>query len=204
VVRGAARALLFLSRTPLRVEGLESLPERGAVLVVNHASYFDAVALMAAVPGEPRFVAKRELASQRVAGPLLRRLDALFVERFDLPAGVADTEAVLEATRAGARIVSFPEGTFQRMPGLLPFKLGSFLVASRAGVPVVPVALRGTRSILRADQWFPRRGVVEVRIGKPIEPLGRDWSAAVYLRDRARAEILWLCGEPDLEEEGVS
>jgi 1-acyl-sn-glycerol-3-phosphate acyltransferase len=201
VARAGARSALWLSRTRIHVEGIENLPERGAILAVNHSSYVDILILAAAIPGEPRFVAKRELASQRIAGPLLRRLGTLFVERFDLQAGVEDTRVMVEAARAGSRIVAFPEGTLHRMPGLLPFKLGSFLAAAHAGLPVVPIVLRGTRSILRADQWLPRRGSVEMQIGKPIEPRGNDWPAAVYLRDRARLEMLAMCGEPDLEAE---
>ncbi len=204
VVRFAARFMLWLSGTPLRVDGVENLPENGAVLAVNHSSYFDSLATAAAIPGEPCFVAKRELATQLFAGSLLRRLGTLFLERFDLQAGVEDTRLVLDAVRKGSRIVSFPEGTLRRMPGLLPFKLGSFVVAAQAKVPVVPIALRGTRSILRAGQWFPRRGSVQVHIGKPIEPRAADWSAAVDLRNRTRVEMLWMCGEPDLGEERTS
>jgi len=202
-VRAAARSMLWLSRTRLVVQGLEHLPQHGGILVVNHASYFDSLVLSAALPGEPSFVAKKELAGQRVAGPLLRRLHALFVERFDRQASVEDTERLLEAARAGRLLVSFPEGTLRRMPGLLPFKLGAFLVAARAGVPVIPAALSGTRSILRTDQWFPRRGSVRLRVGSPIPPRGRDWSAAIHLRDAARVEMLWMSGEPDLSEERV-
>jgi 1-acyl-sn-glycerol-3-phosphate acyltransferase len=203
LVRTAARTMLWLSRTPLRIEGIENLPPSGAVLAVNHSSYFDVLVLAAAIPGELRFVTKRELAGQFFAGPFLRRLGALFVERFDLREGAEDSRLLLQEARAGSRVVSFPEGTLLRMPGLLPFKLGTFVAAAQANVPVVPIALRGTRSILRADQWFPRHGSVEMRIGKPIEPRGTDWSAAVDLRDRARVEMLWMCGEPDLEEEIV-
>jgi 1-acyl-sn-glycerol-3-phosphate acyltransferase len=202
-VRGAARSMLWLSRMRIVVEGLENLSEAGGILLVNHSSYFDSLVLSAALPGEPSFVAKKELAAQRIAGPLLRRLDALFVERFDLQAGVEDTRRLVEAAREGRRIVSFPEGTLRRMPGLLPFKLGAFIMAAQAGVPVIPAGLRGTRSILRTDQWLPRRGAVHLRIGKPIQPRGSDWSAAIHLRDAARAEMLWLCGEPDLSEERV-
>ena len=61
----------------------------------------------------------------------------------------------------------------------------------------MPVALAGTRSILRADQWFPRRGAVSVTVAAPIRPVGGDWAAAIRLRDAARAEILRHCGEPD-------
>jgi 1-acyl-sn-glycerol-3-phosphate acyltransferase len=204
VVRAAARSMLWLSRTPIRVEGIENLPEAGAILAVNHSSYFDGLALAAAIPGEPCFVAKRELATQLGVGAFLRRLGTLFVERFDLEAGVEDARVMLEAAQAGSRIVSFPEGTLRRMPGLLPFRLGSFRVAAQAKLPVVPIALRGTRSILRGNQWFPRRRSIEVQIGKPIVPRGSDWSAAVHLRDRSRVEMLWMCGEPDLQEERIA
>ncbi|MEZ5582923.1 MAG: hypothetical protein R3F37_09280 [Candidatus Competibacteraceae bacterium] len=67
-------------------------------------------------------------------------------------------------------------------------------MAAQADVPVVPVTIRGTRSILRADSWFPRRGSVQVVIGEPITPTGQDWSAAVQLRDAARAVICAIAG----------
>ena len=73
------------------------------------------------------------------------------------------------------------------------------IAATQAGVPVIPVAIRGTRSMLRADSWFPRRGRLEVIIAAPIVPDGDDWAAAVRLRDQARAIILQNCGEVDLE-----
>jgi 1-acyl-sn-glycerol-3-phosphate acyltransferase len=77
--------------------------------------------------------------------------------------------------------------------------MGAFIVAAETGTPVVPVAIRGTRSILRDGSWFPRRGAINVAIGAPLVPKGADWSAALALRDAARAEILKSCGEPDLE-----
>ena len=102
------------------------------------------------------------------------------------------------AVRAGQSLLVFPEGTFRRYPGLLPFRLGAFVVAAEAGVPVVPVVLRGTRSILRGDDMFPRRGAVTITVAPPIPPRGTGWPAAVALRDAARAEILARCGEPEL------
>ncbi len=203
VVRTLARTVLRLTRTPLHVEGLEHLPAHGGVLVCNHASYIDSLVLVAALPDAPGIAAKSELAGQWVAGPMLRRLRIPFVERVDFQAGVEDTRRLVDSAREGRRLVFLPEATISRMPGLLPFRLGAFVVAARAGVPVVPAGLRGTRGILRADQWFPRRGRIELRIGKPIHPRGDDWSAAIHLRDAARAEMLWMCGEPDLEEERV-
>ena len=76
--------------------------------------------------------------------------------------------------------------------------MGAFVAAAEAGVPILPVAIRGTRSILRPDHWFPRRGGISVTIGRPIMPRAADWAAALQLRDAARAQILRHCGEPDL------
>ena len=175
----------------------------GAVLVANHASYLDGLALIAALPGETAFAVKHELAERFFAGLFLRRLGALFVERFDVERGIADTAHACSAAAAGARLLFFPEGTLTRRPGLLDFRLGAFLVAAEAGVPVVPVTLHGTRSILRGNQWFPRRGTVAVEVAPAVAPEGNDFAAALRLRDAARAAILSRCGEPDLAGEGA-
>jgi 1-acyl-sn-glycerol-3-phosphate acyltransferase len=87
------------------------------------------------------------------------------------------------------------------MPGVLPFRMGAFMIAAQAGTPVVPVTIRGTRSALRDGQWLFHRSRLSVAIGRPLEPTGADWNAAIRLRDAARAEILRQSGEPDLGEE---
>jgi 1-acyl-sn-glycerol-3-phosphate acyltransferase len=125
------------------------------------------------------------------------------VRRTDVSGGLEDTARTLEAAQAGERIVSFPEGTFTRMPGLLDFHIGPFLVAAKTGVPVIPVTIGGTRSILRPGGLFPRRGSISVHTGAPIIPGGEDFEAALRLRDAARAVILDQCQEPDLEREKI-
>jgi 1-acyl-sn-glycerol-3-phosphate acyltransferase len=146
-------------------------------------------------------VAKRELAEQFFARILFRRLGTEFVERFDPQRGVEDTDRVLQAVRQGRSMLFFPEGTFGRAPGLRPFRMGAFVVAAQTGVPLVPMGITGTRSILRAGQWFPRRGAVSVTIGTPILPQGSDWTAAIALRNAARTQMLECCHEPDLAPE---
>jgi 1-acyl-sn-glycerol-3-phosphate acyltransferase len=198
VIHNVARSFLWLTGLSPKVEMEEPIRERGVLLAVNHASYLDPLLLSAVIPGPLSFVAKEELAGQRVAGPFLRRIGTLFVRRTDVEGGVEDTRKVLEASLSGERIVSFPEGTLTRMPGLLGFHVGSFLVAVEAGIPVVPIVISGTRSALRGGQWFPRPSNINVHIGEPVRPDGSDFSAAVRLRDAVRARMLALCGEPDL------
>jgi 1-acyl-sn-glycerol-3-phosphate acyltransferase len=198
-IRALARLALAALRVPLSVSGIEKIPNR-AVLAFNHASYMDAIVVAAVLPGEPSYVVKKELASQILAGTVLRRLGALFLERFEVAGSLADLEAATAAARQNRLLVFFPEGTFTRRPGLSGFYLGAFRVAAQANLAVLPATLRGTRSMLRAEQWFPRWSPISVSIADPIQPAGTDLASVVQLRDRVRAVILAGCGEPDLGE----
>ena len=196
--RAWARCALAASGIHVRVEGLERLPAaNAAVVVANHASYADSVLLTAALPPRFGYAAKRELATAALVGALLRRLGTVFVERVDAAGGIEDTAALEAHARAGEPLVVFPEGTFRRAPGLLPFKLGAFVVAAHTGAPIIPVALAGTRSLLRAGEWLPRRCEIVITIGTPITSMEHGWDAALALRDAARRAILASVSEPD-------
>ncbi|OHC28511.1 MAG: acyl-phosphate glycerol 3-phosphate acyltransferase [Pseudomonadales bacterium RIFCSPLOWO2_02_FULL_63_210] len=194
----AARLFLRLAGIPVHIKRLDRLRHSEVrVLVANHASYLDGLLLCAALPPEFSFVAKRELAGQRIAGPFLRRLGTCFVERFDLQRSTADAERLAAALRSGQSLVLFPEGTLSREPGLLPFRMGAFVLAARADVPLVPVAIAGSRMILRGGQWFPHRGEIHLHICAQLLTQGPDWLDAIRLRDSARAELLQHLDEPD-------
>jgi 1-acyl-sn-glycerol-3-phosphate acyltransferase len=149
------------------------------------------------------FVAKRELVGNLFARWFLRGLGTEFVERFDKQRGVEDARRVSRVAAQGRSLVFFPEGTFRRQPGLLPFHLGAFQAAVDAGAPLLPVVIRGTRSILRDGHWLPRRGRISVHVSAPVAPDGTGWNAAIDLRDRARTEMLRHYGEPDLVDQPV-
>jgi len=200
----AARA----TGTRLTVAGLENLPAAGApcVLAANHMSYLDGIALVAMLLRPFGFVAKAEFQRNPVLRVFLARIGCEFVERFDREQGVADARRLAQLTRAGRAFLYFPEGTFTRVPGLLPFRLGAFVAAAEAEVPVVPIAIRGTRDMLRGDTWFPRRGTIAITIGPAVDPRaappGSDrWQTALWLRDATRAWILEHSREPDLAHE---
>jgi 1-acyl-sn-glycerol-3-phosphate acyltransferase len=201
LLRRAARLFFAATGNRLTIEGDGQIP--AGIVVANHASYIDGLMLAAAVPVPLRFVAKKELQAQFVAGLFLRNLGAVFAERFDTGKAVDSKQRAEEAAQSGDTLMFFPEGTLTRRPGLMEFRLGAFVVAAETGVPVIPVTLRGSRSVLRGEQWFPRHGNLHVTISPPIFPRGSDWAAAVHLRDSARAEILYHCGEPDLTEEKI-
>jgi 1-acyl-sn-glycerol-3-phosphate acyltransferase len=200
IAHWAARVCWTMMGMPMRRRGLAHLPAGPHVLLANHASYVDWLALIAALPPSPgyAFAAKRELAGPRYVRAVLTGLGALFVERFDAKRGAEDVEEIVAALRRGQSVGVFPEGTFSREAGLKSFRMGAFVAAVRAGVPVVVTGLRGTRAILRDKTWLPHHGRPELEIGPTLIPTGGDWAAAVRLRDAARRAVLPLVGEHDL------
>ncbi len=201
--RGAARALarafLTLAGMPLSVRFAERLPPGQCVVVCNHASYLDGIVLTAALPARFGFVIKREMAVVPLAGGLLRRLGAQFVERFNRARGAVDARRMLRNAREGGSLVFFPEGTFTRTPGLLAFHSGAFAAACRAGCALVPAVVRGTRRALRPGGGWPRPGAIEMEILLPLTPAADAGErCAAVLRERARTAMLAALGEPDL------
>ncbi len=200
VNRWASRWLLRLAGITLVVRGLEHLPRSACVLVANHASYLDGLALFAALPVHFSLVAKREFLDHAMARLYLRGLGVHFVERFDVRGSVDAAQQLAHAVKAGASLALFPEGTFERRPGLRPFRLGAFAAAAAAQVAVLPVAIHGARALLPDGDWLARRGTITVSMGAPVfapDPATDPFGAAVVLRDASRAFILAHSGEPD-------
>ncbi len=204
-LRRRRRWVSICARQPLRlagvktvVRGLEQLPRGGAVVVANHASYVDGVLLQAVLPPQFSFVIKGEMQRIPVIGFLLRRVGARFVERFDKSGSARDARRLLKAAGNGESLVVFPEGTFVKSPGLAPFRAGAFAAATRAGLPVVPLVISGTRHILPASRLLPRHGHVAVDILRPINGNNAQYSDNKALAGLARQRILDVLNEPDL------
>jgi len=199
VARAMSRALLRTTGMPLIVKSAERIPDGQCVIVSNHASYLDGLVFTAALPPRFGFVIKREMENVPVAGTLLRRLGHEFVERFNRNRGGMDARRVLRTASNGNSLVFFPEGTFVARPGLGKFHAGAFTVAARAGCPVVPAVIRGTRRALPPKKGWPHPSAIEIEFLEPILPESTaPADAAVELRDRARMAILDELKEPDL------
>ena len=196
VVRAIARAAMRGSLLPIEVEGDASLPHGPVVVVANHASYADSLLLTAVLPAHACFVAKQELGRIAPVRWLLRRIGTRFVVRDDVHASVEDSRQLVQAAQGGETLVFFPEGTFGRAPGLRAFHLGAFVTAAQARAGVLPVSLRGTRSVLHDGSWWPRRSAVRIHFGRILQPQATGWAEAVRLRDAARLDIGAHCAEP--------
>jgi 1-acyl-sn-glycerol-3-phosphate acyltransferase len=205
LVSGLARLALRLAGMRLQVHGLGQLPQP-CIVVANHSSYLDGVVLAATLPPCFSFVIKREMSAVPLAGTLLRRIGAEFVERGDRVRGARDARRLLRNAAIGHSLVFFPEGTFSTEVGLLRFHIGAFAAAVRANLPVVPVAIRGTRHCLAPGSPWPRPGTVRIEALAALPSLpsagGKDdRDQALLLRNAARGALLAVLGEADLEPE---
>ena len=200
--RGAAGFVRFavrLTGISLRVLEPKDAGRGPRVYVSNHASYLDALVLIATLPPDVTFVAKREFEESFLLKTLFKRLGCVFVERHDVSEAVAAAGELQARLRAQESLHVFAEGTFWRDPGLLPFHMGAFLAAAATGAAVVPVAVCGTRAMLPDGATLPQPTPLEVIIGEPLVPEDASWRAAVKLRSMSRAHILTHVHEPDLE-----
>jgi len=204
LMRRAIRLMAAVTGVRVRVAGLQHLPASGqpCILVSNHASYLDNPLLVLALPRRFSFVAKAELRENPMVHLFLRRIGTEFIERRNPRIAAQDLQTLSARSRQGRTLLFFPEGTIRRDPGLLPFRLGAFLTAAGEGVPIIPVALNGSRTLLTEGNWWPRRGEVTVTIGEALNPGEFDAGGArdrretaQALREAAREAILKHCGE---------
>ncbi len=196
VARWVCRAYFLLCGLPIRAVGIERLPAGPCIIVANHASYVDGPLLFACLPPRFGFVIKKEASRIPLAGLLLRRLGHHFVERRNRHEGGSDARRILRAVEQGEAVAFFPEGTFTREPGLGRFHNGAFAAAARAGAPVSPAVIRGTRRVLGARTVVPRWGRIEVEVLAPLAARSGAGDVAVALRDDARERIAAALGEP--------
>jgi 1-acyl-sn-glycerol-3-phosphate acyltransferase len=199
MVRRAARLWLALAGLRLSVLHPEHLPAGACIVVANHSSYLDGVVMCAALPPAFGFVIKREMSRVPLANLLLRRIGAHYVDRGQGHQGARDTRKLLKKANSGGALAFFPEGTFSRQPGLMRFRSGAFLIAARAHMGIVPVAIRGTRAALPPGSLWLRPGRIDVELAPPqAAPPSTQESDVVQARESARHAILERIPEPDL------
>ena len=195
--RNAAKAVFRLTGSAATVTGLENLPAEPTVVVANHASYVDGVLMTAVLPERFRFVIKREMTRVPVAHFLLRRVGSHFVDRTDKGKGANDMRSIIQTADNGGSLVFFPEGTFRQEAGIRRFRKGAFAVAFRGNMPLVPVAISGTRRMLPADRLVPVPSRLQVTV-LPVFHTGPHQTVEAAMH-YCREQIVRNSGEPDLQ-----
>lgn len=160
--------------------------EAPQIVVANHVSWFDVLALAAFVPGRYAFVAKKEIGRVPLFGPSVRACGHIFIDRHDRVQAVESlNSAKKRLEEALPTVIMFPEGTRSETGDLQPFKKGAFVLAIQTGADVVPTALFGSREIMRKGSMLIRPGVIRVRFGDPIAVSEYDMEQRQPLADRA-------------------
>ena len=189
-----ARVSMRLSGVKVKVDGLELLkPGKPYIFVANHSSQFDILAIQGSFPWSIRWLAKKELFKIPIFGPALRRSGSIPIDR---ASGRKAMKSLVEAARRisdGSSVVIFPEGT-RSIDGILaPFKVGAVIIAIKAEVEVVPMAIIGSQAILPKGAMIPGGGEIQIKLGAPIATAGmknnQKQELAQLLHDKV-AEIL--------------
>ncbi|WP_181773122.1 lysophospholipid acyltransferase family protein [Amycolatopsis pittospori] len=190
----AAKLMFRVLDNRIRVEGTEHIPaEGGAVIACNHVSYLDFIFCgLGAQPAKRlvRFMAKKEIFSNRIAGPLMRGMHHISVDR---GAGLASYQEAVERLKAGEVVGVFPEATISRSFTVKDIKSGAVRMAAEAGVPVVPMALWGTQRLWtkgHPKDLTKRHVPISILVGEPMHPKAEE-DAEVLSKDlRVRMSAL--------------
>lgn len=194
ICRYWARVILKLATVKVNVEIEEPLREDGALIYIsNHQSWFDVFALMAYLPTNARFVAKKSLEYIPLFGVAMRAVGTVIIDRNKPEQARELLIKGAEKQFGGARgVIIFPEGTRSRDGTLGPFKKGAFVLAIQTGIPLVPVGVSGSRKVLPAGGFKVSSGNIRIRIGKPIETSGLNLGDKDRLIEKARHRIAEL------------
>ncbi len=198
LIRVFARLSLKVLGLRIVVRGADHLPDASCIVVANHASYLDGVILKAVLPPRFTFVIKREAAQLPLAGLILRRIGAEFVDRASHGGRQATRDAWCDVQKPVIRWCSFQRARLPRNPVCGAFTSAHSSRRRRANQPLVPIVIRGTRRSMPSGAIIPRAGRIEVDILEPLIP-SDSRHAAEELRREARRRMLARLDEPDLE-----
>lgn len=190
-IAGLAEGMRFEARGV----GTEKLSRgRPYVYMANHQSFLDILALFRTLPLPIGFLAKKEIRSVPLLGPVMDIGGHVFVDRKHHDSAMQAMAGAAEQVRGGKALVIFPEGTRGDGVQLQRFKSGGFHLAMQAGVPLVPVGIRGTSALMSRDEYLPRSGSVEVHVGEPLD--AASFADVGALSDTVRTQISQLSGLP--------
>lgn len=164
-----SRILLKLAGIKVEVRGVENIPKGPVVFASNHQSAFDIPALQGSLPVQFRWVAKQSLFKVPFIGWSMWLAGYIGIEREHAGEAYRSIELAAEKIKKGTSVLVFPEGTRSANGRLLPFKRGAFHLASKSGVPVVPVAIRGTVDVMRRGSFRIHPGNVTIDVLPPVK-----------------------------------
>lgn len=181
------RIVMWIAGTRIITEGSEKVDlKRGCVYVLNHRSLMDSLVAFYALPGDLRFLAKKELYKIPLVSFALKTMGMIAVDRSNPDAAANSIERAVSHLQNGKSVILFPEGTRNRGEGLLPFKKGAFVLAIKAQVPIVPVVIFGAEKSIAPDTIFLYPATIRMIFHDPIDTTGMDLEQRTELLNKAR------------------
>lgn len=201
ISRIGAKILLKLACIKIKIiDPSQSLKNDVAkILVANHASYIDGLILYSILPDNFSFIVKKGVFKAPLLKSLMLKHQHFGVDREDFQKNIEDTKNIIDSLKHGRSLAVFPEGTFIAAKGLRAFKSGAFKIATQNNLPVLPVALSGTREVLRSQEWLLKPNTIQVTAGELLYPNENSWQEMTRLQSQARAFIVSHCGESSIE-----
>ncbi|PYP88992.1 MAG: hypothetical protein DMF61_04645 [Blastocatellia bacterium AA13] len=204
-VRLFIRAGLFLVGIKVEVSGLDRLdPARTYLFTPNHQSFIEVPLLIAYLGRNPAYLAKKELFKYPIFGYGIGLIGIVPVDRGNSKTAVASAQLAAANLRKGKDYIVYPEGTRSRDGRLLPFKKGAFVMAIKAGAPIVPVTVSGCTAVMPKGEVKVYPATVRITIHDPIETKGCSREAAPELLAETRAKILSALSEDNVRSESKS
>ena len=164
------RTVLFLSGVRVEVSGQENLPANQPVIfMANHQSNFDILAVLGYIPVQFRWISKKEVFRTPLMGPAMKRAGYISIDRGNRPRAIESLDEAARTIRHGKSVMTFPEGTRSMDGAIHPFKKGLFYLALKAGVPIMPVSIVGSRPIMPKKSLTITPGKISLIIAKPVD-----------------------------------
>jgi fatty-acyl-CoA synthase len=200
IIKFAATGLSFLIFCPIKQINKFNIPQNKPVIFcANHASYTDAWILLATLPAGTRFAGKKELFRTPILASIMKKLQVIPINRAEFSQSVDDLNKMKIALASGHSLLIFPEATFTYASGIRSFKTGAFQLAVDTHTSICPIAIQGTRNILRDGARMLSPQKVTVIACEEIQPAAEGWDEVVRLQTLVRKTISKACKEPMIE-----
>lgn len=192
IVKGALKVLWHLAGVKPQISGMENIPKGQAVLYIgNHRSFFDIIILASLLPGKIAVVAKKEMEHIPLLSAWMRNIHCLFLDRSNVRAGAQMALDGIKLLKSGVSVLIFPEGTRNKGDGMLEFKGGSFKLATKPGLPIVPVVQTGTREMFEDLKPFGVKSAeTTLTVLSPIQTAGMSRADQNQLPEKVHDEML--------------
>ncbi|MBT2690268.1 1-acyl-sn-glycerol-3-phosphate acyltransferase [Bacillus sp. ISL-47] len=165
-----SRTVMKISGSKVNVSGQGYIPEGPVVMVCNHEGDFDIPALLASIDKPFGFISKVEVKKAPIISSWMKVMNCVFIDRTNRESAIKSLREGAELLKQGHSLVIFPEGTRSKGGPVAPFKVGGFRLAQDAGVPIVPISIKGTADVFEKNGRLIKPARIDIRVCPPVNP----------------------------------